>query len=500
MKRNLAYVSFLLAVGLLGLTGSAFAQSTVFGVSSSTDQVRHEGLAEATGQVVLTSSSNGVIQVGSIITVTYGTNLAIYVTGANVTCSGGWCGGAISVAGAAGQSIVTITFSGAATVPLGGTMTISGIRVNANALPSGLINAQVAAQVPAAFAGTNAITFSGNTSVPVANVNPLATTISLSQGPSGILTCTSSANPSTFEISIVEKFAQALTTLADENGLSGPGSAINGSNILVTFTGVPKGVTLTYNGQGTMANPPAPLTVMVALDTSTVSPQTAAKDNDTLSFLFDVTADNTTAVEALLLDFGVGVPASLPTGLVPNAVTATVSLAPPLPDPQTVPPTVPAFTGTEGAVTAVSISDCVTNLLFPWVAVDAPGGTFDTGMAIANTTMDVFTTGSAVPQAGSCALTGFSMASGSTVTASLGPVVAGGTGTIVLSSVPAFAGFRGYVMAVCQFQNAHGFAFITQDNMTASGTSQGYLGLVIPSPTRIPRNPAGLGFGEFLGN
>jgi hypothetical protein len=492
MKRNLVYVSFVLMVGLLGLTGTAFAQSTVFGVSSSIDQVRHEGLAEATGQVVLTSSSTGAIVPGSLITLTYGTNLAVKVTNANVTCSVACGAGVITVTGAVGQPVVVISFSGAANYSPGpgGTMTISGIRVNANALSSGPINATVAASVPAAFAASNAITFSTNTTVEVGNVNPLATTVTLSEGPAALLSCVAEAAPIPIQFSIVENFAQALTSAADENGLSG-GGATQGSNILVTFTGVPKGVTIAEAVPAEDASSSA--TLIVAADPSTNASQTATTANATLTYLFDVNATNTTAIETLLLDFTVMSPI-LPTGLMPNSITATVSLTS-LP---TAAAAVPTFTGNEAAVTAVAISDCITNLLFPWVAVDAPGGTFDTGIAIANTTLDPFVTGGAVPQTGSCLLTGYNLTGGAPVTTAVGPVPAGETGTVVLSSLSAFAGFRGYIISVCQFQNAHAFAFITQDNMTATGTSQGYLALVIPNPSIMARNPAGGGQGESL--
>src|SRR5260370_23189343 len=87
MKRNLVLVSSLLLFGLLGSAETALAQSTVFGVSSSVDQVRFEGVKEATGQVVLTSSSSGLIKTGTVISVTYDTNLAVSITTANVTGS-----------------------------------------------------------------------------------------------------------------------------------------------------------------------------------------------------------------------------------------------------------------------------------------------------------------------------------------------------------------------------------------------------------------------------
>lgn len=509
MKRNLVFFSFLLVFGLLGAAGTALAQSTVFGVSSSIDQVRFEGIKEATGQVVLTSSSDGFI-VGSAIvgsqsklTITYPVNLAVAVGNTNVSCNtngGSACAAAtaFSVTGAKGQPVVVITFLAASTeFKPGATITISGVRVNANAFgSSGTISATAAAVVPAAASSTNAITFSTGTSVPVANVHPAATDVTLTVGPGAILSCVSStinAVVPAFELTIKEKFAQGLSSTADENGLSGTGTASQGSNILVEFTGVPKGVTITES----LITVTAPFSV--TLDTSTAAAQTGAVANDTLDFVFDVAATDTTAVETLVLDFNVSAPATLANGLAPNAITATVSLTS-LPTAAATPP-VPDFIGIEGSATAVSISDCVTNLLFPWIVVDAPGGTFDTGIALANTTKDVFISGGAVPQSGSCTLTGFNFGTGAAVpfTSPLGPITAGETGAFVLSSDAALAGFRGYVIAVCQFQDAHAFAFITQQNMTPNGTSQGYLALVIPSPNLQPRTAIGnKGRGESL--
>jgi len=503
MKRNLVYVSFLLMIGLLGLTGTAFGQATVFGVSSLIDQARHEGLAEATGQIVLTSSSVGAIVPGSVLTFTYGTNLAVAVSNANVSCSANWCGAAdanITTAGAVGTNIVTITFGNAVNSDtiVGSTLTLSGVRVDANALASGLINATVSAVVPAASASTNPITFTGSTTVPVANVNATALTVNWDSGPASILACLPAVpTPNPIELTLTENFAGALTSKADENGLSGVGTATNGSQVVVTFTNVPVGLEITPTiNEG--ANETTP--VLYTPDAITIAPAnfTSASGSQNATFTFTFTQTNTTILETLVVDFTLSQTPTI-TSSSPS-VTSTVSLGP------TSSSDVPYFSGTPEApaVTTISITQCITNLLFPWVAVDAPGGTFDTGIAIANTTTDPWNTaspalpGGAVAQAGSCALTGYPI-SGSAVTASVGPIASGSTGTIVLSSQTTWAGFRGYIIGICQFQNAHAFAFITQDNMTDTGTSQGYLAMIIPNPSLVPRNPAGGGRGESLG-
>jgi len=322
MKRNLVLVSSLLVFGLLGTAGTALAQSTVFGVSSSTDQVRFEGIKEATGQVVLTSSSSGLIKTGTVVTITYDTNLAVAIATGNVSCSAAGCvsGATFSVAGAKGQPVLKITFLTDQLFGVGNTITFSGVRVNANAFGStGTINATAAAVVPAAVSSTNAVTFSTGTKVAVANVHPLATTVTLTAGPAGILSCNvTPASP--FELTIKENFAQALTSVGDENGLSGAGTATQGSNILVAVTGVPKGVTVAFTGLGTTSG-----TMAVVLDGSTAASQTGAKANDEVGFVLDDNATDTAAIERLARDVTVTSPV-LPSGLPPNQLTATVPL------------------------------------------------------------------------------------------------------------------------------------------------------------------------------
>jgi len=139
--------------------------------------------------------------------------------------------------GRKGPTRVKISFVTNVTINVGGTFTISGIRVNANAFgTSGAINATAAAVVPASISGTNAITFSSGTTVQVANVNPKAVTTTAEVGPTAFLSCAAfvSADPD-LELQVKENFAAALTSLADENGLSGAGTATQGSNLLVLF-------------------------------------------------------------------------------------------------------------------------------------------------------------------------------------------------------------------------------------------------------------------------
>jgi len=161
---------------------------------------------------------------------------------------------------------------------------------------------------------------------------------------------------------------------------------------------------------------------------------------------------------------------------------------------------IPTFaTSTLAATNVESISACSTTLLFPYVT-NALG--FETGIAIANTTTDNLKASATVtagvsqstPTPGSCILNFYG-------NATQPPAV--NTGTIgaysaspaqapvfanILTTMIGSSGFSGYAIASCNFQEAHGFAFITDTSGTFSGT-EGYLAVVVPN-----------GRGESTGN
>lgn len=150
---------------------------------------------------------------------------------------------------------------------------------------------------------------------------------------------------------------------------------------------------------------------------------------------------------------------------------------------------IPRFADTSTATNLFTINPCVTNLLFPFVTNQ---GGFDTGLAISSTSTDPFGTS---PQSGPCTLNAYGANAPAAITT---PVVDSGTTYTALASA-AMPNFQGYVIAVCQFQYAHGFAFIS--DLGARNLAMGYLALIIPDPARTP-NPfpgAGNGSGEQLG-
>jgi hypothetical protein len=144
---------------------------------------------------------------------------------------------------------------------------------------------------------------------------------------------------------------------------------------------------------------------------------------------------------------------------------------------------IPRFADTSTNSTFATIALCQTTLLFPYITT-VPG--FTTGIEIANTTTDPFGT---TNQSGTCALNWYQGANNpaQTVTAAVA------TGTIYVADAAgttlAGPGFSGYMIAVCNFQLAHGVA-IVQD-IGAQKILATYLALVVQTGVgkRTPPNP-----------
>jgi hypothetical protein len=144
----------------------------------------------------------------------------------------------------------------------------------------------------------------------------------------------------------------------------------------------------------------------------------------------------------------------------------------------------PRFVDTSGDPrTFITILRCTTTLLFPFVTNQAG---FDTGMAISNTSEDWLGTD---PQSGACTIHyhGSTTGGGAAPPEQTSTAIAGGEQLIFTLSggnpgqgIDGGAEFQGYVIAVCDFQYAHGFAFITDGFGGVPALAQGYLALVIP--------------------
>jgi hypothetical protein len=132
---------------------------------------------------------------------------------------------------------------------------------------------------------------------------------------------------------------------------------------------------------------------------------------------------------------------------------------------------------TSAARNILVVNICRTILLYPFVT-NIQG--FDTGLAIANTTSDPFGT---APQAGNCLLNWYQGAS-NPPPLNTGTIASGTVYTSLASTV--VPGFNGYMIAVCNFQFAHGFTFIS--DVGARNLAMGYLAVVIADPASQSNN------------
>ena len=157
---------------------------------------------------------------------------------------------------------------------------------------------------------------------------------------------------------------------------------------------------------------------------------------------------------------------------------------------------VPRFADTSSARTLFSIAQCVSNILFPFVTNQAG---FNTGLVISNTTKDPYGTAN---QSGTCTLNYYGDTNGGAAppAQTSGVVPAGDYLAFDLMTggkfgVTATPGFQGYVIAVCRFQMAHGYAFISDVNLAR--VANGYLALILDEHnTEIRLSNTG----ETLGN
>jgi hypothetical protein len=196
--------------------------------------------------------------------------------------------------------------------------------------------------------------------------------------------------------------------------------------------------------------------------------------------VWEVLNTNSSAIETLNFAVFITMAAQGPTGTtaadLTYAPTTTTSVVPNFVDPGT---TTNVFT----------ISQCRTLLLFPYIT-SAAG--FDTGLAVANTTADPLGT---TAQSGTCT---YNYYGSPTTAATTSPSIAAGTVyAFALSTVQ--SGFSGYMIAVCNFQYAHGFAFVADWTSTIQSSAMGYLALVMPATApRRATDPSGVFGSESL--
>jgi hypothetical protein len=143
--------------------------------------------------------------------------------------------------------------------------------------------------------------------------------------------------------------------------------------------------------------------------------------------------------------------------------------------------TIPRFADTSSANNVFTIVQCVTSLLFPFITNQVG---FDTGIAIMNTSTDPFGT---KPQSGTCNLNFYGQnapAMFPTAVIPSGNSWTPAVGAWMASTVA--PNFEGYMIAVCNFQMAHGYSFVS--DLGAQKLAHGSLALVLPGGTNSRPN------------
>jgi hypothetical protein len=500
-------------VALVVWAGTANAQ-VAFQMSSLVRDVRVEGISEAVGQVTLTSTTIGTIEGGSTLTLDYGVDIVgddddpdeVPDPAAPVSCPSCEGGFTFEIDG----SDLIITFTADSVIAVGDFIVISGLRVDADAAGDGAtINAHATATVPAAVAATQPITFFIVSTVPVATVEA-AFDITIDSGKQ-ILTCADNpedigGDPDPLDpdsglaivVTIAENFKQAFSSGADETGYANYDGTEENMQFTVTFKDVPADVTINLHEVNIDSDPiPGGLevdgdfgaTYDESDNTDGVLPEGFDGDDDDIEFTFEIVDTSSTKVEEMELIFLAST--DEPIDSVNGAVSVDVGVsfeAGALEDQE-----VPEFVDNEVEDLGFEVTDCLTRLLLTWVVSNVAG--YDTGVAIANTTEDDAAFGAsdnqgAIAQAGTCKLTGYPSGGGSPVAFTTPSVAAGRTQAMVMSQTSGFSGFSGYVLVVCNFLNAHAFAFITNGFGSVAGPtlSQGYLANVVPAGTRVNAN------------
>jgi hypothetical protein len=255
-----------------------------------------------------------------------------------------------------------------------------------------------------------------------------------------------------------------------------PGQADSATRIRVNFSNIPAGVTLSVP-----ASVASGTSLIQATTSGDVGAFSLAGSAITLtssgSVTYEVRAQNGSAIDSFTIPVTISyayVPPSTPNV---GTILASATYAPTSAEVTVLNPAfgIPRFADTSVLTPFITIAACQTDLLFTFLTNQAG---FDTGFEIANTSTDPFGTAA---QNGTCTLNwyGTGPAAG---TATTTPSIASGNYYVNLVSTAA-AGFQGYMIAVCNFQYGHGFAFITDGyGQPGRGLSQGYLASVIPTP------------------
>jgi len=418
------------------------------------------------------------------------------------------------------KGTITINLPGFGTTPnsQSGTFRVLGVRIDANGLTAPL---------------TVAASISSSANNYISPTTPTATIVSslgagigsfTQSAPSGgtnngtflIFTNQTGTNYAhgTATLTLTEGFASAWRTPTDST-VTGVATG-NGTQMRLTVNGIPSGVTVAVTTDSSAKSAKYPT---VSLSSSSLTAATSSNPNNNVTYV-TFSKESLTTSETIVLQLSLtGTPSSLTAG----SITATVTMypigtgndttvSPAQPDSTSFTAGYPQFQEADlGPVTIGTITAATTSLLIPYgVTV----GSYDTGIALANTTADPFggsATGGATPASGTITFTLYprlptggagtpiSVTSSSTKIfgaglSSDGTLAAGATFTglvggdiLPAAGASASAGFFGYIFIQTNFIDAHGAAYIFNGAGFTSSTPV----LVVPNTQAVSRNIGG---------
>ena len=493
-----------LCVLLVGAS-SAFGQAVTFQITSTPTFVINTGRAEVLGAVRITAqnAATSIATTGEFLF----ENTACdndATSGIVLNANGFTTAGIAGVTNLAAGCVVSVTIPSVAVV-VGDSLEVAGVRGRVDLSPAGApsVGVDISARLNATPSGSSL--FTAPTIVRVAT-SQVPLTVTVDGGVALFCVGGGTIDPIP-EILLIEgfngAFADHLTPPTTPRPLAG---GLNNTQIQIKVTDIPAGVMITFPATVTAANSAAtdaasPGGGLLTLLTSVVTGTTQA-------VVYNYTAVDQGLSDITLERFSIGgdptgsgdaaIVVVLPGTLVLGSASAQVQMWPGLaseapavvaitdpPQPAVAKPRFNDQLIPDPPAAFVTVNPCTTNLLFPYLA-NAAG--FDTGFAIANTSRDALAFPGLVPatieQTGTCTLHGWAAAD-ATYSAFTTPSIAAGTTFLsVLSSEsnPVYNGFAGYIIAVCNFQYAHGFAFISDGFGQPPSQAQGYLALIIPDP------------------
>jgi hypothetical protein len=522
---------------VLGLSNAAFAQLSCNVASTPVSRATDTGLTEQAGDVIFNCTFGGTATTSATMTIDYGvpiTNSTSYpstTTGVRVTPGTGAPPSVFSVANATGQVVINIPPQ---TTDLSFTVTGALLGISGSGKTSVTANVSVSpgAGVLITAGQTNAVVI---TSVLAGIKAPHLPT----GGSPGLILGPGTTVPSPgggFSILIDENYIDMFRSAAQFNN----GNSTNGVQLLLTFTGIPAGVTFS-GGTSTTDCTLATTSGSVGF-ISTNHTLTSTTNTIVLEIQGTPSGAQLDTVTLGCPNANVSSTATLP--LTPGTVTMTVTLAPTGTAfsstgavlTSSTAGQIPRYTATQipsPALVVANIIPAATDMLFPFVSINVGG--FDTGFAIGNTTGDPFggtANGGARAQNGTIAMYFFPLAgnpfcivTGGTATnpvtggtgatnctvltgttglgLSAGGVVNAGNSWVVLGSeilrnaAGSPATFQGYVFGVANFSNAHPAWFVA-DAAFAGKFASGGAALVLAPPQVVTRT--GVGGVESLGH